>query len=49
MVNGFINTGKQFNLMVYPRKTHGIAGTQARTHLFHMIENQFEEILAPAK
>ena len=49
MVNGFINAGKQFNLMLYPRKTHGIAGFQARTHLFHMIENQFEEILAPAK
>jgi len=49
MVNTFINAGKQFNLMLYPRKTHGIAGFQARTHLFHMIEDQFEEILAPAK
>jgi len=49
MVNAFINSGKQFNLMVYPRKTHGIAGFQARTHLFHMIENHFEEILAPGK
>ena len=49
MVNAFINAGKQFDLMVYPRKTHGIAGPQARTHLFHMIENQFEEVLAPAK
>jgi dipeptidyl-peptidase 4 len=49
MVNGFINAGKQFNLMLYPRKTHGIAGFQARTHLFHMIENQLEEILVPAK
>ena len=49
MVNAFINAGKQFNLMLYPRKTHGIAGFQARTHLFHLIENQFEEVLAPAK
>jgi len=49
MVNAFINSGKQFNLMLYPRKTHGIAGFQARTHLFHMIENHFEEILAPGK
>ena len=49
MVNAFINSGKQFNLMVYPRKTHGIAGFQARTHLFHMIENHFEEVLAPGK
>ncbi len=49
MVNAFINAGKQFNLMVYPRKTHGIAGFQARTHLFHMIEDHFEEVLAPGK
>lgn len=49
MVNAFINAGKQFNLMLYPRKTHGIAGYQARTHLFHAIEDQFEEILAPGK
>jgi dipeptidyl-peptidase-4 len=49
MVNAFINAGKQFDLMLYPRKTHGIAGFQASTHLFHMIENQLEEVLAPAK
>ncbi len=49
MVNAFINAGKQFDLMLYPRKTHGIAGFQARTHLFHMIENHLEEFLAPAK
>ncbi len=49
MVNAFINAGKPFNLMLYPRKTHGIAGFQARTHLFHMIESHFEEFLAPAK
>jgi dipeptidyl-peptidase-4 len=49
MVNAFINSGKQFQLMIYPRKTHGIAGKQARTHLFHLIENHFEENLAPGK
>jgi len=49
MVNGFINSGKQFQLMMYPRKTHGIAGKAARTHLFHMIEDHFEKNLAPAK
>ena len=49
MVNALINAGKQFEMMLYPRKTHGIAGFQARTHLFHMIQNQFEEILAPGK
>ena len=49
MANGFINAGKQFQLMMYPRKTHGIAGKAARTHLFHMIEEHFEKNLAPAK
>lgn len=49
MTNAFINSGKQFQLMVYPRKTHGIAGKAARSHLFHLIENHFEETLAPGK
>ncbi len=49
MVNAFINAGKQFQLMLYPRKTHGIAGYQARTHLFHLIQDHFEEVLAPQK
>ena len=49
MVNALINSGKQFDLMIYPRKTHGIAGKAARTHLFHLIENHFEETLAPGK
>jgi hypothetical protein len=35
--------------MVYPNKTHGIAGPDDRDHLFHMIENHFEEVLAPGK
>ena len=49
MVNAFINAGKQFQLMLYPRKTHGIAGTASRTHLFHLIEDHFEKDLAPGK
>jgi len=49
MVNAFINSGKQFRLMLYPRKTHGIAGKAARSHLFHMIEDHFEQNLAPGK
>ena len=49
MVNAFINSGKQFQLMLYPRKTHGIAGKQARSHLFHMIQDHFEASLAPSK
>ena len=47
MVNALINAGKQFNLMMYPQKTHGIGGLAARVHLFTMIDNHFLEILAP--
>ena len=43
MINGFIDAGKQFDLMMYPRKTHGIAGKAARTHLFHLIDDHFLE------
>jgi len=49
MVNSLIDAGKQFRLMVYPGKTHGIAGQAARTHLFQMIEDHFLETLAPGK
>jgi dipeptidyl-peptidase-4 len=49
MMNNLINAGKQFQVMFYPRKTHGIAGTAARVHLFHMIDDHFLEILAPGK
>lgn len=45
MVDAFIKAGKQFQLMIYPGKTHGIAGREARTHLFHAIENHFDRIL----
>lgn len=49
MTNAFVNADRQFQLMLYPRKTHGIAGKAARSHLFHMIEDHFEKNLAPAK
>jgi hypothetical protein len=32
--------------MIYPGKTHGISGTAASTHLFHMIENHFVKYLS---
>lgn len=32
-----IKAGKQFDLMFYPRKDHGIYGDNARPHLFTMI------------
>ena len=45
MINSFINAGKQFDLMLYPRKTHGISGPQARMHLFNRIRDHFRREL----
>jgi dipeptidyl-peptidase-4 len=45
MAQAFINAGKQFDLMIYPGKTHGISGKAASTHLFHMIEDHFVRYL----
>jgi dipeptidyl-peptidase 4 len=39
MIDALINDGKQFQLMVYPGKTHGISGPAARIHLFRMMED----------
>ena len=39
MTDALIKAGKQFRLMVYPDKTHGIAGSGTRTQLFHMMED----------
>jgi dipeptidyl-peptidase-4 len=41
MINAFINSGKQFELMLYPRKTHAIAGPVTRTDLFNRIRRHF--------
>lgn len=48
-IDALINAGKQFQLMLYPNKTHGIAGQTARDHLFHMIDDHFLQTLAPGK
>jgi dipeptidyl-peptidase 4 len=39
MTDALINAGKQFRLMVYPNKTHGIGGTATSMQLFHMMED----------
>ncbi len=39
MTDALIKAGKQFRLMMYPNKTHGIAGTATRTQLFHMMDD----------
>jgi len=45
MIDALIKAGKQFRLMIYPNKTHGISGKDARIHLFTMIEEHFEREL----
>ncbi|HVN17152.1 MAG TPA: DPP IV N-terminal domain-containing protein [Dongiaceae bacterium] len=45
MINALIAAGKQFRLMIYPNKTHSIAGRDARVHLFNMIVEHFEKEL----
>lgn len=45
MIHNLINAGKQFDLQLYPRKTHSIAGTAARIHLFHRMQQHFETYL----
>jgi dipeptidyl-peptidase-4 len=45
LLEALIESGKQFRLIVYPNKTHGIAGPAHRSHLFHAIENQFQPLL----
>jgi dipeptidyl-peptidase-4 len=45
MIDALIKANKQFRLMVYPGKTHGIAGKAARVHLFEMIEEHVEREL----
>ncbi|MBV9183276.1 MAG: DPP IV N-terminal domain-containing protein [Acidobacteria bacterium] len=47
MTEALIKNGKQFSLMVYPGKTHGISGSDDRAHLFHMIEDHFDRWLKP--
>src|ERR1700722_2554862 len=41
MIDALIKAGKQFQLMIYPNKTHSISGADARAHLFHMIDDYF--------
>jgi len=45
MVNALINAGKQFDLQVYPRKTHSISGPGTRVHLFTRIRSHFHREL----
>jgi dipeptidyl-peptidase 4 len=46
MTDSLIRAGKQFRLMIYPDKTHGIAGSVTRTQLFHMMDDFWNKELA---
>ncbi len=47
-VQKLIEAGIPYDLQIYPRKTHAIAGPDVRTHLFKRILAQFETYLMPA-
>ena len=44
MINSLINANKQFRLMLYPGKTHGVTGNQ-RLHLYQMMLDFFQDNL----
>jgi dipeptidyl-peptidase-4 len=47
-IQKLIEAGKPYDLQLYPRKTHSIAGPDVRTQLFNRILAHFEEYLKPA-
>jgi dipeptidyl-peptidase 4 len=47
-VQQLIEAELPYDLQIYPRKTHSIAGPDARTHLFNRILDHFEQYLKPA-
>jgi len=48
-VQKLIEAGIPYDLQIYPRKTHSIAGADVRTHLYNRILAHFEEYLKPAE
>ena len=47
MIQQFVTADVPYRLLLYPRKTHSIAGPNSRTHLFNAILQQFETNLHP--
>jgi dipeptidyl-peptidase-4 len=45
MTDALIRSGKHFRMMIYPNKTHGISGPEARTQLFHMMQDFWNQEL----
>jgi dipeptidyl-peptidase 4 len=48
-IQGLVNAGVPYDLQLFPRKTHSIAGPEARLELFNRIVYQFETYLRDAK
>jgi dipeptidyl-peptidase-4 len=46
MINQLQDEGKQFEFMLYPKKTHSIAGGTTRLHLFRMLTTFVDDHLA---
>ncbi len=46
-VQALIEAGLPYDLQIYPRKTHSIAGPDVRTHLYNRILAHFEQYLMP--
>jgi dipeptidyl-peptidase-4 len=44
-IQKLIEAGLPYDLQLYPRKTHSIAGPDVRTHLFNRILSQFDQYL----
>ena len=47
LIDGLIKNRKQFDLMFYPNKTHGIRGTNEVIHLWTMVFDYMERHLKP--
>ena len=45
MADALIRNGKQFRMMAYPNKTHGISGRETRIQLYHMMQDFWEKEL----
>jgi dipeptidyl-peptidase 4 len=44
-IQKLIEAGIPYDLQLYPRKTHSIAGPDVRTHLYNRILGQFDQYL----
>lgn len=45
LAQAFVNSGKKFDLLLFPRKTHSIAGSAPRTNLYERIRAEFDSAL----